>query len=155
MDIKYFMKKVKASKKLKPEMRKIRGEISSQILEIESLINMIVSVHFARAKLGMEFQQIIMQNEYSTSAFRISILEKTGLGSPNLCAKLRDLSAIRNHILHAHQYFTTEKTLKAIHLFKFKKQELVSVKDDVKKFNEIYHYVYIELMTILENLLET
>jgi hypothetical protein len=86
---------------MKPdELTKARGEVIEKFINLETIINAIISQHYFK-KVRQDFFFELLYNQSFNFGLRISILEKI---VPNIdrikVEKLRKLNAVRNYFAH-------------------------------------------------------
>ena len=93
------------------ELIKARGEIIEKFINLETLINAIISQHYFK-KVRQDFFFELLYNQSFNFGLRISILEKivSDIDSSKI-EKLRKLNAIRNYFAHCGPEVLPSKTL--------------------------------------------
>jgi hypothetical protein len=97
---------------MKPdELTKARGEVIEKFINLETIINAIISQHYFK-KVRQDFFFELLYNQSFNFGLRISILEKI---VPNIdkikIEKLRKLNAVRNYFAHCGpEIFPTRST---------------------------------------------
>lgn len=77
----------------------MRGLIIERSVNIESLVNVIISMHFFKVP-RLDFIEMVLEDEYFSAGTRVSILERLVKIDSSLLGKIRELHKIRNVFAH-------------------------------------------------------
>ena len=136
-----FLKKLVESQE---SLKRARGEILQRFNEIENLVTAILTAYYAKADKQSEFTFNFLGDSSIPTSAKINVLAKLPLiKSLQLCTNLKQMSNIRNNIVHSTPFGTEKQIINS------KTGKPTKIEELEREFNKFYNVVAAELEKIL------
>ena len=127
--------------------KKIRGEIITDIIDLDELLEFIIATKYVMPDLEDEFITKALNDRGFSSKLKFDIVRKSGLlDGLEITNKIEALYTIRNVMAHKRYHPTVEAVMV------FHKEKMTSLQSLKDRFDEIYKEVKEKLEALLEDL---